>query len=117
LASPPRALGLRLQPRRRPDRLCEPDNTLRLFAAEGDDELATPAGHTEQVSSCAFNPDGARIVSASFDKTLKLWNAESGAEMQTVSGHAGEIYDCAMSPDGGRIASVGADGVKVWSAD
>ena len=32
-------------------------------------------GHTNEVSSLAFSPDGNRIVSGSWDETIRLWPA------------------------------------------
>ncbi|KAJ1454943.1 hypothetical protein M885DRAFT_225835 [Pelagophyceae sp. CCMP2097] len=34
-------------------------------------------GHTNYVRSCAFSPDGKRIVTASYDRTARLWDAET----------------------------------------
>jgi WD40 repeat protein len=36
--------------------------------------LQTFVGHTAEVSSANFSPDGKQIVSASWDKSLKLWD-------------------------------------------
>jgi WD40 repeat protein len=41
-------------------------------------ELLTLAGHSGSVGSCAWSPDGQRIVSGSGDETLRVWDAVSG---------------------------------------
>ena len=38
--------------------------------------LKTLEGHTNNVYSVAYSPDGTRIVSGSEDKTIKIWGEE-----------------------------------------
>lgn len=71
--------------------------------------LMTLAGHTKEVETCAFSPDGSRIVSASQDKTLKLWDAKTGAGLATLAGHAYSVQACAFSPDCSLIVSASWD--------
>ena len=80
--------------------------------------VRTLTGHTQRVTSCAFSPDGRRIVSACWDNTLKVWDAYNGAVVQTLTGHQNWIRDCAYSPDGRWIVSASDDGLlKVWDAE
>lgn len=39
------------------------------------DCMQTLSGHTKSVSSAVFSPDGASVLTASWDKTAKLWKA------------------------------------------
>jgi WD40 repeat protein len=52
----------------------------------------TFVGHTAEVSSVNFSPDGKQIVSASWDKSLKLWDL-AGNCLQTFVGHAAVVFN------------------------
>jgi WD40 repeat protein/DNA-binding SARP family transcriptional activator len=75
----------------------------------------TLAGHTDQVVSVGFSPDGQRVVTASKDGTARVWDAFTGAERMTLRGHAGPVTAVAFSPDGTRIVTGGDDAtLRVW---
>jgi WD40 repeat protein/serine/threonine protein kinase len=87
-------------------------------------DLLTLKGHTGEVHSIAFSPDGKRVASASttWDSTkkayiageVKVWDAQTGQVLLTIQGHADTLI---FSPDGKRLTGGGWDGkVKVWDA-
>jgi len=56
--------------------------------------------------SCAFSPDGKRIVTASEDGTPMVWDAETGSLLLTLQGHDEGITSCAFLPDNKRVVTV-----------
>ncbi|HJZ57171.1 MAG TPA: hypothetical protein VKE74_19535, partial [Gemmataceae bacterium] len=80
-------------------------------------ELLALKGHTKQVWSAAFSPDGTRIVTASHDHTARVWDAKTGAELLALTGHTERVLSAAFSPDGSRILTASVDTTaRVWDA-
>jgi hypothetical protein len=74
-------------------------------------------GHDRGVTSAAFSPDGARIVTASMDKTARLWDAATGEPIHVLTGHDDGVSSAALSPDGARIVTCSRDNTaRIWDA-
>ncbi len=77
-------------------------------------ELVVQAGHSSEVHSVAFSPDGKTLASGSGDNTIKLWDVTSGTELRTLK-HSDQITSVAFSPDGRTLASGSWDKtIKLW---
>jgi len=48
------------------------------------EQECTLTGHSSQVTSVAYSPDGKHIVSGSCDRTVKIWDAHSGKKVRVV---------------------------------
>ncbi|MEH2026999.1 nSTAND1 domain-containing NTPase [Nostoc sp.] len=71
-------------------------------------------GHSAEVLSVSFSPDGKTIVSASNDKTAILWGRD-GTKLRTLTGHTGTVRSVSFSPDGQMIATASFDRtIKLW---
>jgi TPR repeat protein len=69
------------------------------------------------VNSAAFSPDGARVVTASYDNTARLWEAATGAALTVLEGHTGSVVGAGFSPDGARIVTASEDKTaRLWDA-
>ncbi|KAJ3337036.1 POC1 centriolar protein A, partial [Entophlyctis luteolus] len=73
-------------------------------------------GHSDPVTSVAFNHDGSLIASGSRDKTVRVWNPLSGALVSELKGHSHHVNSVAFNHDGSLIATGCADEtVRVWN--
>ena len=73
------------------------------------------SGHTDEVWSVIFSPDGKSLVSGSVDKTVKLWDMQTGGAIRTFLGHTKAVRSVSISVDCITIASGSFDEtVRLW---
>jgi WD40 repeat protein/tRNA A-37 threonylcarbamoyl transferase component Bud32 len=90
----------------------QPVNT----TSENSNQPTTLKGHSSDVNSVTFSPDGQMLVTGSDDRTIKLWNLTTKQEIRTFKGHLSWVWAIAISPDGQTIASGSADKtIKLWN--
>ncbi len=73
-------------------------------------------GHTDEVTSLAFSPDGQKAISGSWDKTAMIWQFERPGPMLVLRSHIRTVSAVAFSPDG-RLALTGSYDrtARLWS--
>jgi WD40 repeat protein len=82
-----------------------------LWEVASGTELLSLNGHTSEVGSLAFSPDGTLLASAG-GATVKLWETATGAELQSLDnpaiaveeGQSDFVCDMEFSPDGSLLA-------------
>lgn len=79
-------------------------------------ELVVQTGHSDDVRSIAFSPDGNLLASGGNDQTIKIWKIDSGRQLRTLNTDS-SIDTVIFSPDGKFLASSGDnDGIRIWDA-
>ncbi|MCT0198267.1 WD40 repeat domain-containing protein, partial [Synechococcus sp. CS-1325] len=75
----------------------------------------TLEGHSGNVDSIAWSPDGSCLASGSDDKTIRMWDPTSGRCTHTLEGHSEWVRSIAWSPDGSCLASGSDDKtIRMW---
>jgi WD40 repeat protein len=80
--------------------------------------VALLQGHTDEVFTAAFHPDGTRLASAGRDRAIWLWDLATGHDVARLPGHTNYVFSLAFSPDGKSLISGSGDGtVRLWDAE
>lgn len=94
----------------------EADSTLLAALSKGFSEQRY-VGHTSEVISVDFSPNGKFMVTASNDGMAILWDVETSNALLHIEGHEGLVVRAIFSADGRQILTASADHtVRLWSA-
>ena len=58
------------------------------------EQKCTLTGHSREVASVAYSPDGKHIVSGFVDKTVKIWDSSTGKEVSVLVCHLPIVCCC-----------------------
>lgn len=109
---------------------CSPDSTLVAACSgkaieiwnlkDANPEMSGIAliGHTADVLSIDFSPDGKNIISGSEDTTIKIWDSITGECLHTLTGHTSYVSSVRYGKDGKFIVSGSRDTtIKLWNIE
>ena len=62
--------------------------------------------HILPLTNCAFNKDGDKFITGSYDRTCKVWDTATGDELVSLEGHKNVVYALSFNtPFGGMVAT------------
>ncbi|MCF4969875.1 nSTAND1 domain-containing NTPase, partial [Nostoc sp. CMAA1605] len=78
-------------------------------------EINTLEGHSNEIRSITYSPNGKQLASASLDGSIKIWDISTGKTLTTIKDHSNTVYSVTYSPDGKQLASASLDkSIKIW---
>lgn len=93
-----------------------PETRAQLLSTVSSPLRATLTGHTREVESVAFSPDGKTLVTSGNDGTARLWDMAGRRQLASLDGRSSQVHTAAFSPDG-RTLFTSHDGSKarLWN--
>lgn len=85
-----------------------------IYDAQTTEELNLLTGHSLDVTSVSFSPDGSILASASGDNTVHLWDVTTGKLLLTLTDHRESVNTCVFSQDGKTLVSASSDGTLLF---
>ena len=82
------------------------------------DEFKVLKAHILPLTNCAFNKNGDKFITGSYDRTCKVWDTITGKELISLEGHKNVVYTMAFNlPFGDKIVTGSFDRTaKIWDS-
>ncbi|KAF9052685.1 WD40-repeat-containing domain protein [Panaeolus papilionaceus] len=85
------------------------------IASASSDPVMTFDGHTNNVTSIAFNSEGKWLVSGSEDGTIRIWDLRAGNTVHRTYENGAPVNDVCIHPNQGELISCDQAGsIKQW---
>ena len=88
---------------------CGIDKEVRLYDLSAESEGRVVTTHDATVTSVAFTPDGAAIISGSHDQTVRRTNLATGKDEWHAPGYFEQVNSVALSEDGSLLVTGSSD--------
>lgn len=86
------------------------DRMIRIWDLERNLEIASLAGHKDNIVSLALSADGRWLASGDAGDTIRLWDMQTLAHVRTLTDSSQAVLSLAFAPDGSWLAAGSADG-------
>lgn len=90
------------------------DRLVRVWTNDGR-LLQTLAGHSDRITSLAFNPKGTLLASGSEDATVRLTEVVSGCPI-VILRHSNPVKSVSFDASGALLATASGTAVRLWDA-
>ncbi|MBV8885154.1 MAG: hypothetical protein JO235_14325 [Chroococcidiopsidaceae cyanobacterium CP_BM_RX_35] len=92
------------------------DRTIKLWDINTGQQVRTLQGHSREIRSLVFSPQGHTLIASDEDQTLKLWDIANGKCLKTFQGYSSGVCSIALSPDGETLVGGSTDRmVRLWN--
>jgi eukaryotic-like serine/threonine-protein kinase len=81
------------------------DHDVRLYDAATGSETGVLKGHTGEITTVRFFPDGKRAASAGFDRAVRIWDLAARKEALSPLMHDVPVLSLAIANDGRELAA------------
>jgi WD40 repeat protein len=89
-----------------------PLSALRLLNSQ-----AEASGHSGEVFTCAYTPDGSTLLTGGWDGEVRLWETTAGAALGSIRASTRPISACAVAPQGDHFMTGCMDGfLTCWDS-